>query len=168
MWWTLVTFLVVGMTGLELLVYREDRAPSRAAGRRFREANRTLRRSDRREVVRAVRRGRAVNDPRLAPAAVAMAEMIMTQPPRRPLRVVNNVLGLAWVTTPAVFAVVHGRWGWALFLWSVPLMIVSGLVFIHRTRPRAEDAFTLNQEIIARRPIAGPSGTAGWYTPEAP
>jgi len=108
-WWLFVTLGIGAISVVEFFVDREHRDDVRAAGRRSEEAAERLDRSQRREVSRAVRTGRAVGDPRLGPAAVAMAAAIIAGK-QRPWRWVTSVIFVVWLTAPAVAAWVEGRW----------------------------------------------------------
>lgn len=96
-----VTFGIAAMSAIEFAVDRERREDSRAAGRRSKEALEGLSSSDRREVGRAVRQGRPVNDQRLAPAAVALATEVIAAK-QRSWRWVTSAVFLIWLTVPAI------------------------------------------------------------------
>ena len=91
MWWLFVTLGIAAISAVEYFVDREHRDDARAAGRRSEEALDRLDRSQRREVSQAVRGGRAVRNPQLAPAAVTMATAIIAGK-QRPWRWVTSVI----------------------------------------------------------------------------
>lgn len=136
-----VTFGIAAMSVIEFAVDRERREDARAAGRRSKEALDSLSSSDRREVGRAVRQGRAVNDPRLASAAVALATTVIAGR-QRPWRWVTSVVFVIWLTVPAIAAWVDHRWGLAAALSVGPVSFLSlfaiGIGLGHRARDASE------------------------------
>jgi hypothetical protein len=140
------------MYGLEQLVDRQHLHARRAARRRSRDKLGALQKSDKREVARAVRGGRAVVDPQLAPAAVAFASSVLASGGLRPLGWVNRLLGLAWFSVPAVVAGVRHRWALAAILALWPLLIVAGMTFSFKRRAGASEALELNRRLVGRLP----------------
>ena len=91
--------------------------------------------SDRVAVVRAVRRGKPVSDPRLAPAAFAYAKSVMALVRRQQAPLWRWML-FAFAALALVLAVTKTSTGpvWqALFFWAVTVMFLS----LGWTRPRA-------------------------------
>jgi hypothetical protein len=148
-WWTFVTFGIAVVSVVELYVDRRHRADMREAGRRSKEALEPLSRSERREVGRAVRSGRAVADARLAPAAVAMATAVVTGR-HRPWRWVTSVVFLTWLTIPAVAAWVQGRWVLAASLTLGPAFFLSMFVVGFQLGRTATDACEANRRVNDR------------------
>lgn len=160
MWWTLVTLALLVPLGAERIVDWEHLRNERAERKAWRAALKSLGSSDRRKVVRAVRAGRAVDEPRLAPAAVSMARAMIVMRVRRPLRWMNLVLGTAWFATPAVFAAVRHRWLLAAFLSAWPVLLITVVVLGPLVGRRADDALTANRRLVDEPPS---STFPSWY-----
>jgi len=143
-WWTFATFGIAAISAVEFFVDRDHRADVREAGRRSKEALEPLSKSERREVGRAVRTGRAVTDPRLAPAAVAMATAVIAGR-QRPLRWVTTVMVVVWLTIPAVAAWVDHRWGLAVSLTFGPVFFLSLFAVGFGLGRKATDACDANR-----------------------
>lgn len=86
-----------------------------------------------------MRKGRDVDDPRLASAAVALAAAIIAGR-QRPWRWVTSVVFVVWLTVPAVVAWVEHRWGLAVALSAGP---VAFLALFACDSPRAEPPYLL-------------------------
>jgi hypothetical protein len=145
-WWTFATFGIAAISAVEFFVDREHRAEVREVGRRSKKALEPLSRSERREVGRAVRTGAAVNDPRLAPAAVAMAAHVIAGR-QRPLRWVTTVIFVVWLTIPAVAAWVDRRWGLAASLTIGPVFFLSMFAVGFGLGRTATDAYEANRRL---------------------
>ena len=139
-----MTLGIAAISAVEYFVDREHRDDARAARRRSEEALERLDRSERREVSHAVRGGHAVNNPQLAPAAIAMATAV-TAGKQRPWRWVTSVIFVAWLTAPAVAAWVEGRWVLASALSLGPVLFLSLLAFGTLLGRRARDALEVNR-----------------------
>lgn len=146
-WWMFVTFGIAAMSAIEFAVDRERREDARAAGRRSKEALDGLSSSDRREVGRAVRQGRPVNDQRLAPAAVALATEVIAGK-QRSWRWVTSAVFLIWLTVPAIAAWVDRRWVLAAALSVGPMAFLTLLAVGIGLGRRARDAFEANRQLI--------------------
>lgn len=146
MWWLFVTLGIAAISAVEYFVDREHRDDARAAGRRSEETLERLDRSQRREVSQAVRGGRAVGNPQLAPAAVAMATAIIAGK-QRPWRWVTSVIFVVWLTAPAVAAGVEGRWVLASALSLGPVLFLGLLAFGTVLGRRARDALEVNRRL---------------------
>ena len=137
---------------------------SRTAVRR---AMRALPSERRRAVVRAVRDGRAVDDPRDAPLAVAWARRVQTAwwprwflPQTRPRgrRAVLWLLHVAWIVVVIVTAVVVPTWrGGGVLRWVVVGALGYSIVsmpwlfaLILRTRWNAPEAERRNRELLGQ------------------
>jgi hypothetical protein len=111
-----------------------------------RAAQRDLPRSQRREVVRAVRQGRAVANPDLAPAAVELArdwQRVFAPRPRREWWLIGPPLAAAL----AVLAAVRGSTGGAWFFGSCTALSVLVAPLRRRMRRRAEAAALANESL---------------------
>jgi hypothetical protein len=145
-WWTFVSLGIALISVVELVITRGQRAEMRAAGRRSQDALRPLAKAEQQEVGRAVRRGRAVDDARLAPAAVAMAEAVMAGK-LRPWRWVTPTIFFVWISVPVVAAAVRGRWGQAAVLSLGPVLIASMYALGAGMGRRAERALASNRRL---------------------
>ncbi|MGI8809712.1 MAG: hypothetical protein ACR2KK_18100 [Acidimicrobiales bacterium] len=144
-----MTLGIGAISAVELFLDRKHRDAVRAAGRRSEDAVAHLDRSQRRDVSRAVRSGRAVADPQLAPAAVAMSAAIIAGK-QRPWRWVTSVIFIAWLSAPAVAASVEGRWLLATALWLGPVLFLGLIAFRIVLGRRARDAFEANGQLVDR------------------
>jgi hypothetical protein len=142
----LVTLGTAAMSAVEFAVDRQRRDDARAAGRLSKQALDALSRAERQEVGRAVRRGRAVDDPRLATAAIAMATAIIAGR-QRPWRWVTSVVFVIWLTVPAVAAWADRRWGLAAALSLGPLFFLAMLAIGIGLGRHATAAVEANQRL---------------------
>jgi hypothetical protein len=142
----LLTLGIAAMSAVEFAVDRERRDEARAAGRLSKQALDALSPADRREVGRAVRRGRAVDDPRLASAAVALATAVIAGR-QRPWRWVTSVVFVVWLTVPAIAAWVDHRWGLAAALSLGPLCFLALFAVGIGLGRRATDAVEANRRL---------------------
>lgn len=141
-----MTFGIAAISAVEFFIDRDHRADVREAGRRSKEATESLSKSERREVGRAVRTGRAVTDPRLAPAAVAMATAVIAGR-QRPWRWVTSVIFVVWLTVPAAAAWIDHRWGLATGLTLGPVLFLCLFAVGIILGRRARDAFEANRRL---------------------
>lgn len=141
-----VTFGIAALSAIEFVADRERREDARIAARLSKEALDGLTRSDRREVGRAVRQGRSVNDARLASAAVALATTVI-KGRQRPWRWVTSVLFVIWLTVPAIAAWVDRRWGLAAALSVGPVLFMSLFAVGIGLGHRAKEAFEANRRL---------------------
>ena len=145
-WWLFVTLGMAAIFAVEHFVDREHRDDARAAGRRSEDALERLDRSLRREVSHAVRGGRRVMDPQLAPAAVAMATAIIAAK-QRPWRWVTSAIFVVWLTAPATAAWVEGRWVLASTLSLGPVLLLCLHAFGTVLGRRASGALEVNRRL---------------------
>lgn len=124
----MVTLLLGALAAVAFALDREQHRASRAAHRRSKEALDALAPADRRAVGRSVRRGQAVPEPRLAPAAVALAEAVNVGRVRW-WSSVNSAAFIVWLTVPALAASLDHRWGVAAALWIGPVffLVIFGI-----------------------------------------
>ena len=94
-----------------------------------------------------MRSGRAVADPQLAPAAVAMAAASIAGK-QRPWRWVTSVIFVVWLTAPAVAGWLEGRWVLASALSLGPVLFLGLFAFGIVFGRRARDAFEANRRLI--------------------
>lgn len=94
-----------------------------------------------------MRSGRAVADPQLAPAAVAMAAASIAGK-QRPWRWVTSVIFVVWLTAPAVAAWLEGRWALASALSLGPVLFLCLFAFGIMFGRRARDALEANQRLM--------------------
>lgn len=139
-----------------------------ASLRDVRRAVRQLPLERRRDVLAAIRAGRAVNDPRDAVLVVAWAERLSklrwpawVMPRERPhgKRLWLWLLHLAWIVATAAVALIiswssiPGVWRWlvvaVLAYWAIATPITMGRVL--RTYWNAPEAAEKNRQVLARR-----------------
>ncbi|MFP5317499.1 MAG: hypothetical protein ACLGI2_04300 [Acidimicrobiia bacterium] len=136
---------------LERLLYRDDYRQARTARSHWRVTADALDPDDRRELNRAVWRGQAVADSRLAPAAVDLATAVIGRPSNL-LRRVNVLLGLVWFSVPVMWAIQDSRWALVLGLSLIPLVFVIATIFIARLQRRVRQALDRNRALLDRPP----------------
>jgi hypothetical protein len=109
---------------------------------------------ERREVVRAVQGGRAVNDPWLADAAIVLASSVVAET-RTPRRRINEALFFSWWLMAPISAGIRHRWGWMVALSILPMMFLALTVWFSRYRKAAAAALAANRRVQppARPPV---------------
>lgn len=144
--WLLMLAGAVGLVA-EQIWDRKRLQRLRAARQQWKATERALSPAERQEVARAVRRGRAVDDPWLADAAIDLASSGVAWLPRSPLRRVNEAIFAAWWLTAPVIAGMHHRWGWMVVLSIIAAGFLALPVWSRRYARAAEEALLANRRI---------------------
>ena len=148
MWVALLVLLV--MLGVEQFLARDDLKRLRAVQKQWRAIWSTVTAEDRRLVRRAVREGRAVEDAKLAPAAVALAEVAVAARRAHPLRWVNLSFAVLVFSWAPVAEARRGNWGLALLLAVVPVLLVVVSLVPRINNARAAEALEANRRLAGQ------------------